>query len=219
MEDKGIKIDNSHHHHTVYYWRGFIVENHYDFINIHTRKSNKVLETVFKELGKDDRFFVERNGVTIYLPSLNLNALFLLRHAIAHFTSTSISLRQVLDWAFFVEKHTKEIDWDWLISILKEYNYYVFFNCLNAICVENLNFDVRLFPQLQFESSLKDKVFSDILKPEFEVVEPDRLLSRLLYKFQRWRSNAWKNRFCFNESLWSIFWSGIRSHLINLTKF
>ena len=29
-KEKGIKIDKSHHHHTVFYCRDFIVENHYD---------------------------------------------------------------------------------------------------------------------------------------------------------------------------------------------
>ena len=33
-------IDNSHHHHTVFDWDGFMVENHYDFINVHHHKSN-----------------------------------------------------------------------------------------------------------------------------------------------------------------------------------
>lgn len=42
--DKGIKIDNSHHHHTVFYWRGFMVENHYDFIEVHHHSSSPALE-------------------------------------------------------------------------------------------------------------------------------------------------------------------------------
>lgn len=31
----GIKIDISHHHHTVFEWKGFTFENHFDFINVH----------------------------------------------------------------------------------------------------------------------------------------------------------------------------------------
>ena len=36
--EKGIKIDDSHEHHTVFYWQDFMVENHYDFIDVHHRK-------------------------------------------------------------------------------------------------------------------------------------------------------------------------------------
>jgi hypothetical protein len=49
--EKGIKIDSSHHHHTVFYWGDFMVENHYDFDNIHARKSNYEIEKYLKELG------------------------------------------------------------------------------------------------------------------------------------------------------------------------
>ena len=37
-----------------------------------------------------------------------------------------ITLRQVLDWAFFVEKHGSEVDWTWLSKLLEDYNMTVF---------------------------------------------------------------------------------------------
>ena len=54
--DKGIVIDNSHHHHTVFEWGEFTVENHYDFINVHAHKSSAEIEKIFKELGNDDSY-------------------------------------------------------------------------------------------------------------------------------------------------------------------
>lgn len=108
------KIDSSHHHHTVFDWHGFTVENHYDFVNVHAHKSSAELEKIFKQLGQDDSHAVEVNGEKVYLPSPNLHALFLIRHMVSHFAAAEITLRQVLDWAFFVEKHTKEVDWVWL---------------------------------------------------------------------------------------------------------
>ena len=73
------KIDSSHHHHTVFNWQGFMVENHYDFVNVHARKSSKELEKTFKELGADDSHSVEVMGEKVYLPSPNLHALFKLQ--------------------------------------------------------------------------------------------------------------------------------------------
>ena len=32
-KEKGIKVDTSEHHHTVFCWQDFMVENHYDFLN------------------------------------------------------------------------------------------------------------------------------------------------------------------------------------------
>ncbi len=89
-----------------------------------------------------------------------------------------------------------------------------FFNCINAICVGDLSFDVKIFPNVQFDPSLKDKVLADILEPEFTSEEPKGLVRRLVYKYRRWQGNAWKQRLCYNESRWSMFWTGIWAKLL-----
>lgn len=207
------RIDNGHHHHTIFEWKEFTVENHYDFINVHGRHSNKGLEQIFKELGQDDTHFVEVNGEKLYLPSPNLHALFLMRHLVAHFASVSITFRQILDWAFFLEKHTNEIDWNWLIGALKEYHMYDFYNCINAICVGDLGFDVKISPTVQFDPSLKDRVLNDIFNPKYGVEEPKGFIKRLAYKYKRWQGNAWKQELCFPESRTSSFMTGLWSHI------
>lgn len=220
LREKGIEVDNSHHHHSVYYWGEFMVENHYDFINVHHHQSNRGLEVIFKELGADDSHYVEVTCAStgsvarVYLPSPNLHALFLLKHMMNDFTSFSMNLRQLLDWAFFVEKHTKEIDWKWLVGVLEKYHMLDFFHTINAICVENLGFEAIIFYSVQYKPELKDRVLNDILEPEFTVEEPSSLIPRLMYKYKRWRGNAWKHEMCYNESMWSAFWSGVWGHLL-----
>lgn len=212
--EKGININSSHHHHTVFYCGDFMVENHYDFDNIHARKSNYEIEKCLKELGMDDSHYIEVHNEKVYLPTPNLHALFLLRHMLGHFASSNINLRQVLDWAFFVEKHTEEVDWEWLMGVLKKYHMIEFYNTINAICVGNLGFDAKNFPIVQFHPDLKDKVLNDILYPKYTASEPSRLIPRLLYKYRRWQGNAWKQELCYSESRWSAFWSGVWGHLL-----
>lgn len=207
-KEKGIRIDKSHHHHTVFNWQDFIVENHYDFINTKRHHSHRGLEKVFKEFGQDDTHYIEVNGEKVYLPSPNLHALFLVRHALNHFASTSINLRQILDWAFFAEKHTNDIDWDWLKDVLNEYHMTDFYYCINAICVEDLGFEANIFHGVQFNPSLKDRVLNDILTPEYTVE------NRLANILKRWKGNAWKHKLCYKESIWSALWSGAWSYLI-----
>ena len=224
-KERGIKIDSSHHHHTVFYWRDFMVENHYDFDNIYARKSNREIEPILKNLGKDNSYFVEMSDAStnsetkVYLPSPNLHALFLLRHMTGHFVGSEINLRQVLDWGFFVEKHTKEIDWNWLLGVLDVYHMKEFFNCINAICVEDLSFEARFFPYVQFSPTLKDKVFADILGPVFTAKEPNGLIKRLLYKYRRWKGNAWKQDLCYEESRCSSFLTGVWAKLLKPSSF
>lgn len=90
VKDKGVKIDSSHHHHTVFHWCEFIVENHYDFVNVYAHRSSAEMEKVFKELGQDDFHSVEVYGEKVYLPSANLHALFLIKHMVSHFAAVEI---------------------------------------------------------------------------------------------------------------------------------
>jgi len=212
--EKEIKIDNSHHHHTVFSWCGISVENHYDFVNVHHHKSNARLEKMFKELGQDDTHWVEVSGERVYLPSPNLHALFLVKHMMAHFAATGITLRQLLDWAFHVQVYNTEIDWLWLKGVIEEYGMLPAFNIFNGICVEDLGFDASLFPTAQFDPALKERVLNDILINEFQEKQPKSLLRRLLFKFRRWKANAWKHQLCYNDTMWSAFWSGVWGHIL-----
>jgi len=181
-KEKGITIDKSHHHHTVFEWNGFTVENHYDFVNVYAHRSSAELEKVFKELGKDDSHYVDVCGERVYLPTPNLHASFLIKHMVSHFAAAEISLRQVLDWAFFVEKYGKEVDWEWLNNMLDKYHMKEFFDLVNAICVEDLGFTADIFPIIQYLPSNKERVLDDIIDPAFTSAEPKFFFSRMIYK-------------------------------------
>ena len=210
----GIKIEKGHHHHTVFEWKDYSVENHYDFVNVHYGHGNDELEKVFKVLAKDDTHYVEIDGERVYLPSPNLHALFLLRHCMQDFASAELNMRQVLDWAFLVEKHTTEIDWEWMVETIKKFKMTDFFNCLNAICAGDLGFDVKIFPNVQFDPFMKEKVLNEIICPSFPRNEPHNLISRLVFKYKRWKGNAWKQELCYHDSRAGSFFTGVWNHLL-----
>lgn len=214
FQDSDSKIDGSHHHHTVFEWDGFTVENHYDFVNVYAHKSSRELEKIFKELGRDDSHSVVINGEKVYLPSPNLHALFLIKHMVSHFAAAEINLRQVLDWAFFVEKHTKEIDWVWLIRVIEDFHMKEFANIINSICVDDLGFKSEMFPSVQFNPMLKERVLADILEPEYGTAEIKSLIKRQVYRYKRWQGNAWKQKMCYGESRWSTFWTGVWAKML-----
>ena len=229
------KIDRSHHHHTVFDWDGFTVENHYDFVNVHAHRSSAEMEKIFKELGtfkvESGEFRVEGQlngcsvegckipsvevcGEKVYLPSANLHALFLIKHMVSHFAAAEISLRQVLDWAFFVEKHGKDVDWEWLDGLMEKFGMREFYCIINAICVEDLGFDAVLFRSAPFNSQLKDRVLNDILFPAYGTMEPKSMLAKWAYRYRRWQGNAWKHSLCYSEGRWESLWPLLMSHLM-----
>lgn len=215
--EKGIKIDRTHHHHTVFSWKEFTVENHYDFLNIHHHKSNVELNSILKRLGKDDSNTVIVKGEKVFLPSANMNALFLLRHNMKHFASERLTMRQLLDWGFFVRNHSDEIDWKWLEEELERFGMKRLYDVFNAICVGDIGFDGSLFPKVQFDPSLKDRVLHEILEPEFAGQIPKGLFRRAVFKYHRWKSNSWKHELCYKDTMWSAFWSGLWSHILKPT--
>lgn len=214
FQDPSFRIDNSHHHHSVFNWQGFTVENHYDFLNVHHHKSNAVMEKTFKALANDDSNSIIIEGEKVYLPSPNLNALFLLRHAMAHFAAEQITIRHLLDWAFFVEKHGKDVDWKWLEEILERFGMIPMYGIINAICVEDLGFDAALFTNAQCDPEMKKRVLLEILSPEFSSSLPKGMAHRIVYKYRRWKGNEWKHGLCYNDSMTSSLWAGIKNHLM-----
>lgn len=201
----GIKIDNSHHHHTVFKWQGFTVENHYDFVNIYVHKSSREIEAILKKIAGQ-----AHNGET---PD-NLHALFLIRHMVSHFAGTSLSLRQMLDWGFFVKVHGKEVDWEWLLGVLETYHMKEFFNCINAICVKDLGFDASIFPYIQFNPMTKERILKDTLSPEFDEQLPKDVWKRVPFKYRRWKTNRWKRELCYDDGQLRTFLGGVWNHLL-----
>ena len=48
-------IDYSHHHHSVFNWKGQIVENHYDIENRYASKKGRQVDDLLKELAHASR--------------------------------------------------------------------------------------------------------------------------------------------------------------------
>ena len=215
-KEKGIEIDNSHRHHTVFEWKGFMVENHYDILTVDANKTNMVLESILKECAMDDSNYVKICGEKVFLPSANFNALYLLRHMLMHFVGTKMNMRQLIDWGFFWEKQGDKVDKKWLSDLLEKHHMAAFFNIINGICVEELGFQSTIFPSVQFVPYMKGRVLKEILEPEFDWLKAHdkNVIKRVLFKYRRWKGGAWKRELCCGEGpIESFAWS-VRSHLL-----
>lgn len=142
----GVPVDVHKEHHTTFDVDGIMVENHYDFVNKETHASNARLERLFKQYAAQPGESVAVAGVAVYLPSEQLNALFLLRHAAVHFAAINIGLRHVLDWCVFVAHCHDRIDWPALYAVARETRMVGFLNCLNALCVDCLGLEAPSLP-------------------------------------------------------------------------
>lgn len=200
LESKGIEINNSHHHHSVFVYNGITVENHFDFINIYTRPSSKRVELQLKKLASEG--YNKQNG--LYYPSANFNALFLLRHNAIHFVSSDMKIRHVLDWGVFFKNHHQEINWDAYLKFLNKEGMYRFYNLLGLFCVRNFKMDSLIFKEL-IEDDLYERFSNDVICPEFKDHENGKLAWSLWVKPRRWWRNRWKSQLCYPDSLTASF--------------
>lgn len=211
IKKTGIAVDNSHHHHSVFTWKGVMFENHYDFINQYAHRNSKKIEAKLKELADKDvqKVRVGDDGVEIYLPSPQFNALFLVRHCAAHFSSIGLSLRQLLDWLLFVKRFHDQVDWQKAYIFYKEHNLMRFVNSMNAIGAKYLGFGSVLngleqkigVVVIEKDEALVERMLNDILSPEFTEREDGSLRSGLWVKPRRWWHNRWKHRITYPDSL------------------
>jgi hypothetical protein len=219
LQSKGVRIDNRHHHHSVFHVEDLQVENHYDFINIHAHRSNRRIEEKLKALAQYGSRQVEMGGTILYLPSATFNALFLLRHTAQHFTGSRMTLRQLLDWALFMEHHHSEISWTEYEAFLKQEKLWRFFNLLNLLAVKKLGFSPSMLPYPLEEDPSLERVYADILSPEFSESVQGTAIARIATKMRRWWHNRWKQKLCFSDSLLSAFLFGLWAKLLKPSHF
>lgn len=219
LSDKnGLVIDNGVHHHSVFRYRGMTVENHYDFLNVHSHRSNARIEKLLKAMVAVPEQCARYARIeNVYLPPVEFNALYLLRHMAAHFSAEKVNLRHVLDWGTFVRVCHDKIDWTSLLERVRAFNMDKFLGCIDAICVDDLGFDSTMFPDLPVDHSLKSRVLDDILNIHSTV--PQRGLSHIGQRFRRWLNNSWKHKIVYNESLTETFLAQIAAHLMKPASF
>lgn len=213
---KGIEIDNSHHHHSVFSWRGLTVENHYDFVNVHSHRSSADVERKLKEMAS-----VGETVEGIDLPSADFNALFVIRHIATHFAAEGMNLRQLLDWALFVRVASSEVDWTMAWECYRKWNMHRFVLCIDEIAVRRLGFERAIFgiPE-EFadfgvsDADLVERVLEEILHPTRVEGGKGCLPVYVWRRFRQWWLSRWKHRIVYSDSLVSTFLWQVRSHLM-----
>lgn len=215
-EEKGIKIDPDKHHHTTFTLGGIMVENHYDFLNVHSHRSNREIEAELKRLATEEPCEeIKVNGAPVWLPSPNFNALFLLRHAAAHFAAAEIGLRHLVDWAMLLKHHAPHIDWAWLDRLCRYHRMDRFLYAITALSIDHLGLSTEGLPAIPRNRELEEEILSEIISPRFAEKMPARgTLRRLGFRCRRWWANRWKHRLVYREGLFTTFLQQLLSHLM-----
>ena len=180
----GIKVDVSHHHHTVYRWHETLVENHYDFVNVHAHRSSKRLEQYLKSLVHEVDNECQKTEDGWYMPSAELHAMFLLYHTAAHLSGAGMLLRQLVDWHLFAKKLDTAFDWDAFRQKTKEMGKDRFLVVMEHLC------------EFCFDGM---KAYDDLSSMEKRVLD-DMFTNHTNGGLRHLIKDQWKYRLCYSDN-------------------
>ncbi|MBE6178020.1 MAG: hypothetical protein E7149_05885 [Rikenellaceae bacterium] len=221
MRAAGVPIDEDQHHHTVFTYRGVMVENHYDFLNVHSHRSNRTIEARLQALAAQGSEPVRVVEQTIHIPSADFNALFLLRHAAAHFAAAEIGLRHLIDWAMFLHRDGERVDWTALMRLAEKVNMHRFLMASNYLVKTYLGIDLPdPLAAVTPNQEEAERVLREILTPAFGDAAPRKNILKIWsFKWRRWWANRWKHRMVYREGLLQTFFVQLWSHLLKPKSF
>ena len=170
MSKYGCDVDGSYYRHYEFGFGGFNIENHSCFVETRINDTNKYIESELQAMVSDVRTAPSLKG--ILLPSPDFNALFLARHASWHFARESIQLRDLCDWALFLNAEIGNIDTTRYMEQLRNSGMERFVSIITDICRMKLGLKAEL-PVSSHYPELCERVFEDIInyrKPQFKNV-------------------------------------------------
>lgn len=140
---EGANVDEGWYKHSQINYKGELFENHLYFVHTREGKKSKRLQKELEQAlhVKDWSTFPESE---VLLPPVQWNAMFLTYHACAHFLSEGLRMKQVLDWAMFLQKEQNSVDWDEFYEYCDRYNFRRFADAITAICVNKLGVIVTI---------------------------------------------------------------------------
>lgn len=187
----GANVDESWYKHSVISYKGETFENHQYFVHTRDGKRGKRLEKELEEALKVDKSEFQPLTKSTVIPPVQWTAMFLTYHACAHFVSEGLRLKQLLDWAMFLDKHQNDVDWPQYYAYCERNHLRRFADAANAISVEHLGIKITN-PAIVTISTYADKILHNAL------FDDDYVFSS--------GESGWKNRLHIVKNLFHYRW-------------
>lgn len=138
------------------------------------------------------------------MPTTQFNAYFLAYHALHHFTSEGLRMKQILDWAMFLELQQYNVDWGAFNDFCERYKLEKFVAVMNFIAVKYLG--VAVEQDIIMDGTYAEKVLQSTLYDDeyiFNSGKSNWMVRWLLVKNMMTR-DRWKYEDIAQESAWKL---------------
>lgn len=134
------KVDRKlvHEHHGMAWVNNVTVEPHYKVHNYQRPSTDKAMQEMFSEVFPDKLIKADLDGYKVNVFPPTFESVFLISHMVNHVFEEGLGLRQVIDYAMFLNKSADKIDWLQHDEYLYRMRMQRAFRIFTCICVEYL---------------------------------------------------------------------------------
>ena len=201
----GACVDEGWYKHSQISYKDEMFENHQYFVHTREGKRSKLLQKELVDALKTDKWEHFPNSC-ICLPPAQWNAMFLTYHACAHFITEGLRLKQVLDWAMFLQKEQNNVDWKQFYAYCDRHHLRRFADAITSICVKHLGIQINN-SEITTESPYADKILQSALYDDDYIYGAGESrwggrwhLVKSLFKYR------WKYEDIYQQSVWKQLW-------------
>ena len=122
MEKHGVKVNRGYYKNSSFDLPGLHVENHKFCTPFRGNKTLLRFERNLQEMMKNGSL-TPLGDTGLFMPPPFFSALFLTEHAYSHFLHEGLTLKHILDWMLFRQRHTDDVDWSQFESDCAEFGF------------------------------------------------------------------------------------------------
>ncbi len=157
----GADVDDHWYKHSVISLNNNLIENHRIFGHTREGKLSKQREQAFVQaLHKGELRSTKINNV--FYPTVAFNAKFLTYHAFRHFLSEGLRLKQIIDWAMFLQVEQHNIDWEEFYEYCDYYHLRRFADAMTSMAVRYFGVSITV-NDVATKSMFAEKIMSSSL--------------------------------------------------------
>ncbi len=132
VASEGCKVNADYYKHSVFSYKGLVVENHRFCCSVKRSKRTRILEEYLEGLldNYSPQFIT---GTKLALPPHIFQALFMIEHANGHFLYSKMTIKHVCDWAMMRKAFNNSLDWNEFDKQCIRFGLKNFVDCLNRL--------------------------------------------------------------------------------------
>ena len=139
-----------------------------------------------------------------------------MRHMSAHFVGESISLRILYDWALFLKKYVREVDWNYVMPLYEQSGMMRFAEIIMTILKTHMEFECKTCPVALGGREDAERVWESIIYPPKQ--DPYEKFSMRYYLFETktFFGNRWKHKIVYPGE--SFLWLFLKYSWLSMKK-